>query len=272
MTEAQVIQVLRRHYLWDRGRERGNGDEWGFMPQVRNKAGMDAKRTCDLIVFGLWPSRGLPVIGHEIKCSRSDWLTELRKPAKAEAFHEHVDGWYVVTAYEDIVRTGELPDGWGHMLVTTVRGVEKIKVVTPATLKAKEDRPAELSRSFVAAMLKVACRTMDATPDEVSAANKDGYDQGKASVASNVERLTLEVDQLRSREREFMEASGVSFGRWHGQHDPAELGKALRLLLDGNRDADDMEKRLRRLRDNALDIAQLIDTRLDPAKPEDITF
>lgn len=81
LTEAKVTELLRQRHS---APGNGGAGEHAFLAQVRNAAGFDANRTFDAVTVGLWPSRGLPVDVWEIKVSRSDWLNELRKPAKAE--------------------------------------------------------------------------------------------------------------------------------------------------------------------------------------------
>lgn len=57
-----------------------------------------------------------PVLhGHEVKVSRSDWLTELRDPEKSEAFRRHMHFWWLVVSDKTIVRD-DLPEGWGLMV------------------------------------------------------------------------------------------------------------------------------------------------------------
>lgn len=58
---------------------------YALLPQVANGTGYAASRHCDAIALSLWPSRGIRLHGFEIKVARSDWLRELKDPAKAEA-------------------------------------------------------------------------------------------------------------------------------------------------------------------------------------------
>lgn len=53
--------------------------------------------------------------GFEVKVSRSDWLTELADPTKAEAWAKHCHYFWLVASSKDIVRD-DLPDGWGLLL------------------------------------------------------------------------------------------------------------------------------------------------------------
>ncbi|HYJ21079.1 MAG TPA: hypothetical protein VEW07_03530, partial [Solirubrobacterales bacterium] len=79
-------------------KDAGNGPTAVIAPGVRSAAGFDARRTIDAVSLNLWPSRGMLLDGYEIKVSRSDWLRELKNPAKAEEFAGLVDRlWLVVS-------------------------------------------------------------------------------------------------------------------------------------------------------------------------------
>lgn len=115
MTERDMLDRLNVGY----GAYNGNGFRYARAGHVRVTAGFDARRTCDYMALDLWPGgyglrRTGPLLhGHEVKVSRSDWLTELRDPDKAEAFRRHCDFWWFVVSDRDIVKVGELPDRWG---------------------------------------------------------------------------------------------------------------------------------------------------------------
>ena len=75
--DAQRLRaLLRRKYP---------ADQYAMLYEVRDAAGFSAKRSADVMLIGLWPSRGNMVEGMEVKISRSDWLRDLKKPEKAEA-------------------------------------------------------------------------------------------------------------------------------------------------------------------------------------------
>jgi hypothetical protein len=94
-------------------------------------------RRADMVAIGLWASRGCPIVGIEIKESRSDWLRELRDPAKMEKLWRHCSSVYLAVSDPDIVKD-DLPDGWGllvprgNSMVTKRRPAER----TPETGKA----------------------------------------------------------------------------------------------------------------------------------------
>lgn len=74
--------------------------------------------------------------GHEVKISRSDWLTELADPTKSAAWRRYCDRWWLV-APRDVVRD-DLPEGWGH-LAPDSRG--RLRVVVHAPLLTPEPMP-----------------------------------------------------------------------------------------------------------------------------------
>jgi hypothetical protein len=113
VTESDVIDALHARY----GQRFGNGPRYAVASGVRSHAGHSMRRTADLIAMDLWPSRGLALHGHEVKVSRSDWLRELAEPDKAAEFIPYMNYWWAAVSDPGIVRDGELPDGWGLMVM-----------------------------------------------------------------------------------------------------------------------------------------------------------
>jgi hypothetical protein len=112
-TEASVTDALHVRY----SQVHGNGRRYAVAAGVRSHAGFDARRTADYVAMDLWPSKGLALHGHEIKVSRGDWLRELKEPAKAAEFIPWMNHWWLVASDPRIVREGELPEGWGLMVM-----------------------------------------------------------------------------------------------------------------------------------------------------------
>lgn len=142
-TEHDMVQLLLSRYS---STSPGNGARYICAAQVRSHAGFDARRTCDFMAMDVWPSSGLPLHGHEIKVSRSDWLTELRDPSKAEEFRQYCDRWWLVVPDASIVRD-DLPDGWGLIVGTRVK------------VKAPKLDPKPLPRTMLACLLRAATQT-----------------------------------------------------------------------------------------------------------------
>ncbi len=83
-----------------------------YLMEVRAARGFSPSAIADAIVVGLWPSRGHYPFGIEVKVSRSDWLSELKKVGKSDEIWRHCATWEVA-APEGIVKKEELPPGWG---------------------------------------------------------------------------------------------------------------------------------------------------------------
>lgn len=71
-------------------------------------------RRLDVLALNMWGARRYCVVGFEIKVSRGDWMRELAAFHKAEEWVRVCDAFYVVTPPK-LVRSDELPDGWGHL-------------------------------------------------------------------------------------------------------------------------------------------------------------
>ena len=106
--EKQLVSLVHAKY---------EGEAFARLAQVRNATGYGSKiRTADAMVMSLWPSRGIWLAGFEMKSSRSDWLAELKQPAKAEEIGRWCHYWWLVVSNENVVRGDELPVTWGLMM------------------------------------------------------------------------------------------------------------------------------------------------------------
>lgn len=117
--ESDVLYALRRKYT--KIRPGTDADRYVRAEHVRKvrireyqgrqyTSTYDAERIADLIVIDTYGDTEM--IGIEVKVSRSDWLTELRDPTKADAWRLHCHRWYLAVSDASIVR-GDLPAGWG---------------------------------------------------------------------------------------------------------------------------------------------------------------
>lgn len=116
-TERTMLDRLNRKY----GTFSGNGHRYSRAEHVKITTGFDSARICDYMAIDLYNGYGVnagpKLHGHEVKVSRSDWLTELKDPSKAEAFAQYCDYWWLVVSDKAIVKDGELPKGWGLMAI-----------------------------------------------------------------------------------------------------------------------------------------------------------
>lgn len=160
-TERDVLDLIHDRYT---KAQPGNGPRYIVAEHVRNYCGFAGYRTrtplrtIDALAVDLWPSSGHVIHGFEVKVSRSDWLTELKDPEKAEAFKPYCDHWWLVTPTADIVR-GDLPRGWGH-LVATPAGSLRVRAAAPKL--AREAMPFEMTAAWLRAAAKTASRSSGA--------------------------------------------------------------------------------------------------------------
>ncbi len=178
--------------------------------------------------MNLWPSRGLSVHGFEVKVSRSDWLSELRNPAKSASIQRFCDHWWLVVGDKGIVQPGELPDTWGLFVV---EGKEKKRLV--CRKEAPKLEAQSLDRTFVASMLRRAAETVaDYENNRVESVEyQKGFEEGKKlgaeSTAWTKRDAERRADELRSRIEAFEEASGVKIDQWQAK----SIGHAVKIVM-----------------------------------------
>lgn len=203
VTEAEV------HLLLSQGRFAAPA--FAYLPHVNAGTGAYSGRTVDAVAMGVWPSRGLELHGIEIKCSRSDWLRELRDPAKSEGILAYMDRWWLVTSDKSIVGPGELPPTWGWM---AVHGTTQVRVLVDAPPLS----PQPVSRSFLAAVLRNASRTVlgsDETARLVSRADDEGHRRGYAAGLRDGKAMVVGDRELRESVASFEAAAGFKItGRY----------------------------------------------------------
>lgn len=227
---ADIRAALRRKYAPDKG--------YVVMEEVRNHTGFTGAsktRSADMIVVGVWPSRGLTIHGIEIKASRSDWLRELEDPSKAEAFAQYCDRWSVVTAKGVVDPAVEdIPPTW---TVTELRGKRLVDIHTPTM----EWTPTAMPRPFLVSLLRAGA---DGVPeDEVrkreQAAEQKGWDAGQRAARQQMgdrgtDHYRKELEALRGHLSDFKETTGIDieggriFGQWVS--DRATMAKIVGLL------------------------------------------
>lgn len=135
MTTGELLERLKRHYIKP-GAPLPGGI---FLPEVGGNGSWGAARRCDAIYVGFTSSSGRLLVGHELKISRTDWLNELNKPGKADAWADQCHEWWLVVSDPGIVHDGELPAGWG--LMVPGQSKTRMKVVQAAERKPASHTP-----------------------------------------------------------------------------------------------------------------------------------
>jgi hypothetical protein len=176
MLSADAIRwLLRKRYC---------APEYGIAFEVGDRTGNETHRHLDAVTMNLFPSRGLPLCGFEIKVDRQDMRREIATPDKAEPIAQYLDYFFVVFPQELRILDLEIPPGWGLMSASN----DGLKMVKPA-----EKIPAlPLTRSFVAALFRAIC-----AEDEYRAM-KMIEAKSKELEASFEHRVQINRDQIRS--------------------------------------------------------------------------
>lgn len=230
--------------------------EWALWRQVC-EAGFGGKRLADAVAMNLFPSRGMEVHGLEIKASRSDWLRELKNPAKADELSRFCDRWWLVVADRAMVKEGELPPTWGLLAPSG-------KALRAWVDAPKLENVEPLSRRFIAVILR---RSM--------ADGRFSWDsQIAAEVRKERERLAKEhsddLERAVAPLRKFEEAAGLKLDDYDwATLTPAAVGRALRLYLDGKVETDKAEARMRRQLDGMRHLVAQLEELLGPEARED---
>lgn len=210
VTAEDVRALLRKKYA---------APEWAFLEEVSNGTGWQKQtRYADGVAMNLWPSRGMDILGFEIKVRRSDWIKELKSPEKSGPIQQFCDHWWIV-APPGVVKSEEVPSTWGLMSV----GHGRLMMVKQAP--KLESKP--LTRTFVAAMLRreaEAANTKVTSSSEYKRGYQEGLSCGKDSSKRQLERIKQELNHLKGSLEDFEREVGIRIDRWNGGH----LGKLVK--------------------------------------------
>lgn len=204
--------------------------EWVTLWEVRDDAGFRARRSADAVAINTWPSRGLQIVGVEVKVSRSDWLRELKDPEKSAPIQRYCDTWWVATIDETIAKVDEIPATWG-LLVLDGKALRVAK-------HAPALQPEAPTLGFVATLLRNATKGLvpEAKVDEaVEEKLQRHVEMNRDHSARRAEENERELKALRTRVGEFEKASGLKVdGRYQygNMGNPTKLGEAVRALID----------------------------------------
>ena len=192
-------------------------------------------RKIDALSIALWQSLNFEITGFEIKVSRSDWLRELKDPAKGEALFQFCHQFYVVTPKNPpntIIRPDEVPANWGWIEVTR----DKIYTVK----KAPKLSPEPLTVGLMVAILRregrrakaaaqIAAR--DALRDEREELEKRARyyrDEGARGWKAKAEAAEKAI-------ADFEAATGIPLkecSRQYGSANATRLGDCIRLITE----------------------------------------
>lgn len=217
-TEATLSQMIERRYA---------PPEWAYLSQVRNGTGfVRSARTADGLAMSLWPSRGIELHGFEIKVSRSDWLSELRNPQKADDIARYCDRWWLVVADGTIVQKGELPGAWG---LYVAKG-EKLY----CEAQAEKQKAEPIDTLFLAAIFRRIHENVNNTvamQARYEKGKKEGEQLARRGFDIDIEEARRERDDFKRLIENFETNCGIDI-RQYRYEKPEVLGRAFRAAVE----------------------------------------
>jgi hypothetical protein len=204
-------------------------------------------RYLDFMVVNLWESRGLSVTGIEVKSYRSDWLNELKNPAKQELHVPYCDYFYLFTTDENVAKLEEIPENWGWM---TIKG-DKIFTLKKAPKLDAKPIPKQL---MIAMLRRAADKTefihQDSIKDEIQRKIDYAIEQQKRNRDRELERCK----ELTASVVAFEEASGLKIDRYSFSGSSKMLGEKVRFVM--KYDLEDMLGSLRLFNQHIKNLAE----------------
>ena len=171
-------------------------------------------RFADGVSYCNVPSWGHKVEGYEVKVSRSDWLSELKDPTKAEATIRNVDRFWVVAPKGVVKDEAEVPEKWGWMVAYQNRLVVKKQAppLREGNLPWTDDR---VARFFRKSLRENAVR-----------ARREGYKEGQEHVRKAGMDAKASLENLQDVCNALNERVGVHLIDPHGTRGKAWLDEA----------------------------------------------
>lgn len=226
--EAPAVQKPDRvtaahicHYLASTYTEVGG---YATLFEVSDGTGSNARRRADALILNLWPSRGMELVGYEIKISRADWMHEMKQPEKAWPVMQYCDRWFLIAA-PGVAKADELPINWGHI---EFDGLKARVLKTAPVLEAKP-----ISRTFLGAMVRKPVRDVEAmVSTRVEKRVKELHAGFDKRVQDQVSYRTKAADEAVQKAKEIKDATGIDL--LHGFQSNTDLADAIKRALNFN--------------------------------------
>lgn len=240
-------QLLNTQELIERLAKHFPSPMYGFITQVRSGTGSTNARTADAMAMSLWPSRGLHLMGFEVKMSRSDWLAELKNPDKAEEIAKFCHQWYVVINNPDFIKEGELPINWG-LIVPSGNGMKVVKV---PLYNAKAVPPDYMMLAGIFRNIAEQCLPKETLKTVL----KQEYERGLSAHDRYEENRRRDHQALIDAVKQFEEVSGVKITTYLSEN--KKIAEAVKMVMEGKH-LKSVET-VKRMRERAVNLVKYLD-------------
>jgi hypothetical protein len=130
MKTADILELLTARYKppeWAFFKELRTGTGYNWSGYVQgNRVNKNVERRLDAFAFHLWPSGGYRPTGFEVKVSRSDFLHDLKQPAKRARYLALCQYFYYVVP-SGLVQPEEVPEEAGLLWVYESGRIKTVK-------------------------------------------------------------------------------------------------------------------------------------------------
>lgn len=230
LTSRDICDALHRRY--NKPSQGRDGEQYICIEEARAGAGFNGNSgRCDLLAINTWQSRGMELIGHEIKVSLSDWRAELAQQDKAERFARYCRRWYVAVPAELAAKIkDEVPPVWG-LLSVSAKG--RCTEVIAAPRRDPEPVPDWWWIGWMAQIDRQHKRGAAAAAERLFAAERENLRaQVERTVATKQRGAKERHDKLMENVAAFKEATGIDL-QYVYRFDLDELAKAWSLVRSG---------------------------------------
>lgn len=106
MNASDMLDMLKKHYEPPASKPAGGK----LLAEIQAP---NSNRRADALWLPLTTAQRGQIIGHEIKVTRSDLITELRDPTKADSWLRYCNRWWLVVADPRMLDGLDVPPEWG---------------------------------------------------------------------------------------------------------------------------------------------------------------
>lgn len=182
-------------------RNRYKQPEWALFFEVGNGTGANVRRHADAVAMNMYPSRGLSILGFEIKVSRSDLKRELENPNKADEVARYCNEWWLAVPKGLIKDDDNIPIPWGVM------ECENGKFHITKKSQPLDAKP--VTKEFMAAIVRSAGKVDEATINEAKAkAWHEAHEHQQEQIQREVESRTRTFTEIKKQIDEFKKITG----------------------------------------------------------------